>query len=42
MERLEILKMVGCGLVDDMGLLYIAKGCASLKVSLSMVFASSS
>ncbi|KAL0384787.1 UNVERIFIED_CONTAM: hypothetical protein Sradi_2873000 [Sesamum radiatum] len=32
MERLEILQMVGCGLVDDMGLQYIGKGCPSLQV----------
>ncbi|KAK4402160.1 F-box/LRR-repeat protein 3 [Sesamum angolense] len=32
MERLEILQMVGCGLVDGMGLQYIGKGCPSLQV----------
>ena len=33
MERLDTLQMVGCGSVDHNGLLHIANGCASLKVS---------
>ncbi|KAG8390970.1 hypothetical protein BUALT_Bualt01G0138800 [Buddleja alternifolia] len=32
MERVEVLQMVGCGLVDDLGLDYIGKGCPSLQV----------
>lgn len=28
-----MLQMVGCGSVDDLGLLHIANGCAALKVN---------
>lgn len=33
MERLEVLAMVGCSLVNDIGLHYLGKGCPSLQVS---------
>lgn len=32
MEKLELLAMVGCGIVDDEGLHYLGKGCPSLQV----------
>lgn len=38
MERLEILQMVGCGSVDDVGLRFIANGCPSLKVRLNFEY----
>lgn len=32
MDKLELLAMVGCGIVDDEGLRYLGKGCPSLQV----------
>ncbi|MCD7446454.1 hypothetical protein HAX54_007767 [Datura stramonium] len=32
MEKLELLAMVGCSIVDDEGLHYLGKGCPSLQV----------
>lgn len=32
MEKLEVLTMTGCSLVDDVGMQYIGNGCPSLQV----------